>query len=350
MGSSGAGRRGRARGAGGLALPARLEAARRPTPIELLARTGERLGIELFVKRDDLTGFELSGNKVRKLEFSLARALAEGADTVLTSGGFDSNHCRATAYFARRIGLEPHLLLRTPDGRPAERFGGNTLLDAIAGARIAWVTPAEYRSGAVMLRAHRERIEREGRRVFVVPEGASDPLGALGFAAAAEELARQEEELGRPFDTVLHAVGSGGTSAGLAAGRDALARPWRILGVPVCDDAATFRARTAEIREGLEREFGLPAAGSAGARDRFLDGSVGRGYGLCTPEELRSYAALARAEGLLLDPCYTGKAFRGLERAVQDGTIAPGERVLLWHTGGGFANFTQAEEWCAALS
>jgi len=318
--------------------------------VEPLRRAGARLGIDLYVKRDDLTGFELGGNKVRKLEFSLARALAEGADTVLTCGGFDSNHCRATAFLARRLGLEPHLLLRTPDGRPAARPGGNTLLDAIAGAVITWVTPEEYRSGEAMLRSHRERIERGGRRVFAVPEGASDPLGALGFAAAAEELALEERELGRPFDTVVHAVGSGGTSAGLAAGRDQLARPWRILGVPVCDDGAYFEAKVSRIREGLAREFGLPPTGEArAARDRFLDGSVGRGYGLSTPEELRSYAELARSEGLLLDPCYTGKAWRGLERAVEDGTIRPGERVLFWHTGGAFANFTQADEWRAAL-
>jgi len=331
-------------------LPERIVAARRPTPIEALSRTGERLGIDLFVKRDDLSGFELGGNKVRKLEFSLSRALAEGADAILTCGGFDSNHCRATAFLARRLGLAPHLLLRTPDGLPPVRPGGNTLLDAIARAEIVWVTPEEYRSGEAMLRAHRERIERSGARVFVVPEGASDPLGALGFAAAAEELASQEGELGFAFETVVHAVGSGGTSAGLAAGRDALARPWRILGVPVCDDGATFRAKVARIREGLAREFGLPPPGESSERDRFLDGSVGRGYGLSTPEELRGYSEVARTEGLLLDPCYTGKAFRGLERAVSDGTIRRGERVLFWHTGGAFANFTHAEEWRAALA
>lgn len=338
------------RGGSPLSLPDRVRAARAPTPIEPLRRAGERLGIDLHAKRDDLTGFELGGNKVRKLEFSLARALAMGADAVLTCGGQDSNHCRATAFFARRLGVEPHLLLRTPDGRPPARPGGNTLLDAIAGARIAWVTPEEYRSGDAMLRAHRERIEREGRRVFAIPEGASDPLGALGFVAAVEELARQEEELGRPFDTVVHAVGSGGTSAGLAAGRDALARPFRVLGVPVCDDGAYFLEKVARIRAGLAAEFGLPEAGGGAGRDRFLDGSVGRGYGLSTPEELRSYAALARSEGLLLDPCYSGKAWLGLERAVADGTIRRGERVLFWHTGGAFANFSQAQEWRAALA
>jgi D-cysteine desulfhydrase len=302
------------------------------------------------VKRDDLTGFELGGNKVRKLEFSLARAIDEGADAVLTCGGYDSNHCRATAFFARRLGLEPHLLLRTPDGRPPSHRGGNTLLDSIAGAAITWVTPDEYRSGAAMLRAHRERVERSGRRVFAIPEGASDPLGALGFAAAAEELAAQEREIGVSFATIVHAVGSGGTSAGLAAGRDALDRPWRILGVPVCDDGAYFRTKVSSIREGLAREFGLPHPGAKSEHDLFLDGAVGRGYGLSTPEELRGYGALARSEGLLLDPCYTGKAFRGLEHAVSAGTIRPGERVLFWHTGGAFANFTQAEEWRAALS
>jgi D-cysteine desulfhydrase len=333
-----------------LRLGDRLAAAHLPTPLERLERTGERLGIELWVKRDDVSGFALGGNKVRKLEFSLARALAEGARAVLTCGGADSNHCRATAFLARRVGLVPHLLLRTPDGKPAP-FRGNTLLDAIAGAEIVWVTPEEYRTGAAMLAAHRARLEGRGSGpVFAIPEGASDPLGALGFAAAAEELAAQEERLDAPFATIVHAVGSGGTSAGLAAGRDALAAPWRVIGIPVCDDAEFFRRKVAAIRDGLSGAHGLPPAGARAARDLFLDGSVGLGYGRTTPGELRAYAALARAEGLLLDPCYTGKAFLGLERAVREGVIARGERVLFWHTGGGFANFSKGEEWGEALA
>ncbi len=330
---------------GRVPLPDRLAAARLPTPIERLSRTSARLGVDLWIKRDDLTGFVLGGNKVRKLEFSFARAIAEGCDAILTCGGFDSNHCRATAFLARRLGLRPYLLLRTPDGLPVAQWTGNTLLSAIAGAEISWVSPEEYATGAEMLASHRARVEGGGERVFPIPEGASDPLGSLGFVAAAEELAAQESHLDRPFDAIVHAVGSGGTSAGLAAGRDALDRPWRLIGVPVCDDGATFRARVAEIREGLVRDHGLPGSGASSAEDLFLDGCVGRGYGLATREELRAYASLAQSEGVLVDPCYTGKAFLGVEQAVSSGVLPRGARVLFWHTGGAFAHFTHAVDW-----
>ena len=311
--------------------------------------------MDLWIKRDDLTGFALGGNKVRKLEFSFAHALELGADTVLTCGGFDSNHCRATAFLARRLGLVPHLLLRTADGQPVQEWQGNTLLDAIVGAEISWVTPEEYRTGSAMLAAHRARLEAEGRRVCVIPEGASDARGALGFVAAVEELAAQERALESPFDFVVHAVGSGGTSAGLHTGRDALGRPWSVLGVPVCDDGATFAAKVTEIRADLTSEFGLPSEGSGaeggGAEgDRYLDGYGGRGYGLSSPDELRVYAELARTEGVLVDPCYTGKAFLGLFRSIEAGQFASGARILFWHTGGAFANFSAAAEWQEALS
>ena len=329
-------------------------AARAPTPIEPLERLSAALvergapPVELWIKRDDLTGFALGGNKVRKLEFSFAAALSAGADTVLTCGGFDSNHCRATAFLARRHGLVPHLLLRTSDGKPVASWQGNTLLGAIAGAEITWVTPDEYRSGITLLESHAERLGAQGRTVAVIPEGASDARGALGFVAASEELAEQELECGFSFDAVLHAVGSGGTSAGLQAGRDALARPWNVLGVPVCDDGAYFRSKVRTIRQDLTEEFGLPAEGTAPG-DRYLDGFAGRGYGLSDRTELEFYAWIARTEGILLDPCYTGKAFRALVDAVERGEFAAGSRILFWHTGGAFANFSAQGEWQEAL-
>lgn len=337
----------RAEARGRLDLPDRIDAARLPTPVEPLERAGARLGLDLWIKRDDTTGFALGGNKVRKLEFSFARLLADGADTALTLGGVDSNHCRATVYLARRRGLDVHLLLRTPDGGPPDELRGNTLLDVIAGAGITWVTPEEYRRGADLLAEHRARLGAEGARVFPIPEGASDPLGSLGFVAAAEELAAQEARLDRPFDAIVHAVGSGGTSAGLTAGRDALRRPWRVLGVPVCDGAAYFEEKVSAIRAGLEESYGLPREDAESAGDRFVDGHAGEGYGLTTAEELDSYAALAREEGILVDPCYTGKAWRGLEALAADGTLAPGSRVLFWHTGGAFAQFTHSAAWTA---
>ena len=336
-------------------LPAPITVARTPTPIEPLARFSARLSaragkpIELWVKRDDTTGFALGGNKVRKLEFSFARAIAEGADTVLTCGGFDSNHCRATAFLARRLGIEPVLMLRTPDGAPIESWQGNTLLSAIAGAKIDWVTPERYRTGLAMLEGRRAGLEAEGKKVFVIPEGASDPLGALGFVVAVRECAAQLDASGISIDAVVHAVGSGGTSAGLQAGRDALAEPWTVVGVPVCDDEATFRTKASEIRSGLTEEFGLPPETSAES-DVYLAGGVGRGYGLSSPDELRLAAELARSEGILVDPCYTGKAFFALCRALEEGRFPAGERILFWHTGGAFANFSNEGAWREALA
>ncbi len=329
-----------------LEIPSRLEVARTPTPIEHWKRIGSELGVDLWVKRDDLTGFELSGNKVRKLEFSFSKAIAKKCDAVLTCGGVDSNHCRATTFLARRVGLEPHLLLRTEDGRAPSVRSGNTLLNSIAGAKIDWVSREEYQQGRELLDRTREKIEQSGSRVFVIPEGASDALGALGFVAAAEELYQQEERLGVPFDFIVHAVGSGGTSAGLSAGRDALQRDWQIIGVPVCDDAAYFREKVTAIRSDLTERHHLPAEDQVlGEADRFLEGLQGRGYGLTTAEELNRYADLAMKEGALVDPCYTGKAYLGLRKAVAEGYIPAGSRVLFWHTGGAFANFSKSEDW-----
>ena len=330
--------------------PDRLSAARLPTPIESLSRVVPSFtdgGGDLWVKRDDQTGFVLGGNKIRKLEYSFAEAKKRGADTVLTCGGFDSNHCRATTYFARRHGLEPILLLRTPDGKPVSDPQGNTLLNQIADAKIEWVTPDEYRRGVPRLEESAERHRSEGRNVFVIPEGASDALGALGFVHAAEELAEQERSLDRPFDIIVHAVGSGGTSAGLQAGRDALDRPWEIWGVPVCDDGAYFREKVTEIRAGLCDLAGLPE--ERPGTDHYIEGAQGRGYGLSTPEELRAAQTLAREEGILVDPCYTGKAWCGLLQAIESGDIPRGARVLFWHTGGAFANFSHASSWGEVL-
>lgn len=338
-------------GSGLLELPPRLRVARTPTPVEPWSRIGAELGVKLWVKRDDLTGFVLSGNKVRKLEFSFSKAIEEGCDTVLTCGGVDSNHCRATTFLARRVGLEPHLLLRTEDGRAPSARSGNTLLNSIAGAEIDWVSHEDYQLRQELLDRTRVQIESRGSRVFVIPEGASDGLGALGFVAAAEELYLQEEEMGQTFDFLVHAVGSGGTSAGLSAGRDALKRKWRIVGVPVCDDGVLFRERVTAIRSELADRYGLPSEhDSIEGIDDFLDGLQGLGYGQTTPEELGRYADLARIEGALVDPCYTGKAYLGLRKAVTDGHIPVGSRVLFWHTGGAFANFSKTGDWLNALA
>ncbi|MFT4975230.1 MAG: D-cysteine desulfhydrase [Myxococcota bacterium] len=317
-----------------------LRLAQIPSPIQPLPRLSKRLGVELWIKRDDLTGAGLSGNKVRKLCYLLAEAKAQGASAVITCGGIQSNHCRATAIAARQVGLVPVLLLR---GEPPADIDGNLLLDVIVGATIHWTDAAGYQRRDEQMAVLAEELRAAGERPYIIPEGGSNAVGALGFVAAGAELARQLQDVGLQMDTVVSATGSGGTLAGLALS----GAPTRMLGVAVCDDRDYFRAKVEAIgREALDR-FGLRLP--AGGWD-VLDGAQGRGYALATPEELRAQASLAREEGILLDPVYTGKAWCALLAAVTADPRALGERVMLWHTGGLFGVFGRGAEYAAALT
>lgn len=323
-------------------FPPRVRAAVLPTRIERLTRYEQTLpGIEVWIKRDDETGFLLSGNKVRKLEFTFARALAEGADGVVTCGGWNSNHCRATAFLARRIGLDVQLFLRTPDGQPPESPNGNLLLDQQVGAEIKWIDPEAYRQREALLAEFVAQQREQDRSFFAIPEGASDALGSLGYVAAVDEILDQSKEEGLEFDVLVHATGSGGTAAGLTAGRELRQAPWRVWSFAVCDDAPYFKRKIAAIRDGMTK-YGLPPLSDPEALE-VIDGYQGRGYGLTTPEEQKWIQDFCRREGILLDPCYTGKAFRGLDQELRSGKLPRGSRVLFLHTGGAFGNF--AYDW-----
>jgi len=329
-------------------LPARVSLARLPTPVERLSRLSRELGVTLLVKRDDLTGAPLSGNKVRKLEFSLAEAGRQDATCVLTTGGAQSNHCRATAVAGRRLGLAPYLLLRTEDGGPPADLDGNLLLDWLVGAKLRYITPAEYANRDILLARWADELRLAGERPFVIPEGASDPLGALGYVVMAHELADQlaaGDVPGKgPVEFLVHACGSGGTAAGIAAGLQLLDLPIRLVAYAVCDDAQTFRARIDSILEGLAGRY-LPGLDPASVSYEVVDGYQGRGYGLSTPEELALLRRVASVEGLLLDPVYTGKAFRGLVEDVRSGVRYPqGSRIMFLHTGGLFGVFPKRAE------
>jgi D-cysteine desulfhydrase len=311
-----------------------------PTPLHPLPRASARLGVEVWTKRDDLTGFGLSGNKVRKLRFLLEEAVAQGARAVVTCGGIQSNHCRATAVAARQLGLDPVLLLRGSPPRSGAELESNLLLDAVLGAEVHWCDAAGYRERDARMAALAAELHAAGRPAFVIPEGGSNATGARGFVEAGHELAGQAEAAGLRFDAVICAVGSGGTLAGLAmAGLDA-----EVLGVAVCDDRVYFRGRVAQIAaEGASR--GGPALPAAGWD--VLEGFQGRGYALSAPDELRALAELARDEGLLLDPVYTGKAWMALRALAAAGRL--GRRVLFWHTGGAFGLFGRGAELADAL-
>jgi len=295
--------------------------ARLPTPLHPLPRLSEILGIELWVKRDDLTGFGLSGNKVRKLEYLFAEAESMGADTVLTTGGIQSNHCRATAVAARQRGLRPVLLLRGEDpGIP----DGNLLLDSLLGAEVHWCTPDAYRHRRDALLAELAAgVKAAGGVPYIIPEGGSNAVGSRGYLQAVDELDMD-------FDHLFVAVGSGGTLAGLAMSAVA----GRVHGIAVCDDAATFEARVRSIA----LEAGRPTPANWWVDDRYR----GPAYGVATPEIWDDIRLVARTEGLLLDPCYTGKAMHALCEQARAGQIAG--RVLFWHTGGAFGLFGRGAE------
>jgi D-cysteine desulfhydrase len=314
----------------------RIPLARLDTPIEPCPRLASELGVELWVKRDDLTGSHLSGNKVRKLEYLLAEARAEGATHVITCGGLQSNHCRATALAAAPLGLSAVLLLRTPTGDLGEipdPPDGNLLLDRLAGARIHPVSPAGYAERAERMAALAAEIAHAGGKATLIPEGGSNACGSLGYVRAVAEIAAQMED--RPPTSIVVAAGSGGTLAGVALGIQAhgLAGT-RAIGIPVCDDAAYFRGIVQQIAAEAGARYGLPSL-----EDNHLalvDGHKGRGYALTTPEELRFLVEVARKDGLVLDPVYTNKAFRGLVALCRSRPALLGRRPLFIHTGGLF--------------
>ena len=318
-----------------------------PTPVERLERLSAELGVNLLVKRDDLTGLELSGNKIRKLEFVLAEAVTQRATAIITTGGVQSNHCRATAIAARRLGLAPHLLLRTPDGKPPAEHDGNLLLDRLVGAEIRYITPDEYGDRALWER-WADELRSAGERPFVIPEGASDGRGALGYAAMVDELCLQRDTGTLPGDAfpdaIVHACGSGGTAAGIALGVKARELRTRVVAYAVCDDVAYFEEKIDRIvGEAASMFDGVP--GPDAISFEIVDDYKGIGYALSTAEELTFLRDVARADALLLDPVYSGKAFRGLVEDLRAGRrYEPGSTILFVHTGGLFGLFPKRSE------
>lgn len=316
-----------------MTLPKRLTLAHLPTPIAHDERLSRWLGVELWVKRDDMTGGAEAGNKIRKLEFLLKDALDRGARRVITCGGIQSNHARATAILARRLGLECVLLLRVTEGaasgpdRDADPkdlpLTGNVLLDRLAGARIRTITPADYaRRNACMM-----HVSDEMPGSYVIPEGGSNGLGAFGYVEAMREV---REQVSEPFDVIVHACGSGGTAAGVALGCALHGTAKRVHAIAVCDDAAYFeRAIAAVVSEALPLAT-LPDPVPLVVDDR----SKGPRYAVMSAEQRALLVNVARESGLVLDPVYTGKAMFGLRAATLRGDVARGSRVLFLHTGG----------------
>jgi D-cysteine desulfhydrase len=325
-------------------MRARLSLVHAPTPIVKPRALDAMLGVDLWIKRDDASGGAEAGNKIRKLEFLLAHALAEGADTVLTCGGIQSNHARATALACAQLGLGCMLFLRVAGGatgperaapRDALPRSGNVLLDRLAGAEVRLVSHEDYAERSAMMTAAAARLARAGKKPYVIPEGGSNGLGALGYVKAMREVSEQLAlGLGggpAPFQEIVHACGSGGTAAGVVLGAALHGVGAHVRAVAVCDDAAYF---TKVIDRIVAEARGHDGALGAAARLTVDEAARGPAYAVMDAAQLRFVVDVARASGVVLDPVYTGKAMWGLAKAVARGEIARGARVLFLHTGG----------------
>jgi len=321
-----------------LDYPPRLSLAQKPTPLQFLPRlsAASKSGHRIWVKRDDLTGAALSGNKLRKLEFVAALALEQGCDTIITCGGVQSNHCRATALVGAQLGLQVHLLLR---GDEPEELDGNLLLDHLAGASVSHYPRAQFAAELDGLLAHWQAWYAErGHKALVVPIGASNGVGIWGYIAAAEELKQDLAASGIERANLVCATGSGGTQAGLTLGAALHHCPAQVWGVNVCDDEAWFlnkvRSDVADWHDRYQVLDGVPDLDV-----RVIDGYVGAGYGRAGPEIFGTIADVARMEGLVLDPVYTGKGFHGMLSELEAGRFDDCEDIVFLHTGGIFGLF-----------
>lgn len=319
-----------------LKFPERISLAQLPTPIEHLSRLSGLLeGPEIYVKRDDYTGLELTGNKSRKVEFLLAEAISQGCDTLITCGGHQSNHARTVAVVAAKYGLKSHLILRNGVSASTD---GNLFVDRLVSAEIQYVTPETYQKNMAVMQEAADLYKSKGRKPYIIPEGGSNETGALGYVLAAQEIAGQIRETKTKFHHIVLAVGSGGTHAGLLLGKYLYDLPAKIHGINVCDDREYFVKAIHELLEKMRKRFQLDVSIS---RDEIniIDGYVGKGYGLSSQEEIDAIKLVARTEGLLLDPVYTGKAMFGLCDLIKKGEFKKGENVLFIHTGGIFGLF-----------
>lgn len=333
--------------------PDRLALAQLPTPLQPLERLSAQFsGPRIWVKRDDLTDCALSGNKIRKLEFTLARALAQGCDTLITCGGVQSNHCRATAILGARLGLKVHLILRDEELRDEELDGdqqstapdGNLLLDYLAGAEILIYPKAEFQARQRELFEHwSQHYAAQGRKAYLIPTGASDGTGIWGYIRCVEELVGDFKQAQIQPSHIIHATGSGGTQAGLSLGCALHQLDTQVLGIAVCDNAAYFQRKVmADIGDWQSRYevSSLPSSLSVLVNDDF----IGPGYSKAGPEVFTTIKKVAALEGLLLDPVYTGKAFHGMLTLIEQGYFAKASDIVFVHTGGLFGLFAQREQ------
>ena len=305
--------------------------AQLPTPLYKLEHLSRSLGKNIYIKRDDMTGVALGGNKVRKLEFLLADAREKGRDVVLTAGGPQSNHAMLTAACASRLGMRAILVLK----KRGELSGGNLILDDIFGAEVRFVDSDSYDDVYAEMDRLIEELRREGHSPYAIPVGGSVPLGSLGYVNCALEIANQAQDMGVTFDSVVSAAGSGGTYAGLTYGAKLFLPGTRSVGIGVCGDP--FADIAWDLMNGVKDllQSDVPVE----REDIHIEYAIGPGYAIPSPEGCAAVRRLAREEGILADPVYTGKALAGFFRLLEEGYFDQDEEILFVHTGGAGALF-----------
>jgi D-cysteine desulfhydrase len=312
----------------------RIDLAYAPTPLLKLERLSAELGIELWVKRDDLTGLLETGNKIRKLEFLVGEALTQNADTLITCGTLQSNCCRTVAAVAARLGLKAVLALK---GTPPSEYDGNLLLDRLLGAQIHYVDEEAWPKVEQVMEELAARLRAAGRTPYVIPESGATVVGALGYLTCGQEIAEQVRHGAPEFDTIAITAFSGGSQAGLLMAKQLTGLRANIVAVPIAWTAERVRAYVTDVIDRARRRFGLAVA--VPAEIPLIDGYQGAGRAEVRREELQMVLRLARLEGIVLDPVYTAKAFGALLDCIHRDRQALGRRVCFIHTGGVFSVF-----------
>jgi D-cysteine desulfhydrase len=319
----------------------RYRLAHLPTPLEELKTLSRHLaGPEILIKRDDQTGLALGGNKTRKLEFLVGDALEQGADTLVTLGAAQSNHCRQSAAAAAKAGLRCELIL---NGKKPDVANGNLLLNELLGAHLHWIERPQRAAKLAELDA---QLRAQGRKPYVIPVGGSNGVGATGYVVAMLELAEQLRASGRRVDHLVFGTSSGGTQAGIILGARIAGFTGQLHGLSIDKNDPEhfeYEAEVAQIANDCAAYIGSPVRLT---RDdvKVVYGYKGEGYGVVGDLERDAIRLLARSEGIVLDPVYAGRAFGALVDLIRKGVFKKGETVLFWHTGGAPALFAYAKE------
>ncbi|MBL7662590.1 D-cysteine desulfhydrase family protein [bacterium] len=321
----------------------RFKLAHLPTPIEKLTRFSAKLnGPEIHIKRDDLTGLATGGNKTRKLEFLIADALKQGADTVITAGGPQSNHCRQTAAACVRAGLACHLVF---GGTPSDTLNGNRFLDHLLGAKEHW-TPKGTRE--TKMESLAEELRKAGKKPYLIPVGGSNSVGSLGYIFAMYELATQIHEQNLDFTHIVFATSSGGTQAGMVVGAKLANLKQKLVAISidqVPDGTSDFNYKKFVFDVAQKINHDLQLGLTLNPEDFSMDYNyLGGGYGVVGDPERESIHLLAKTEGILVDPVYAGRALAGLIDKIRKKEFSKNDKILFWHTGGETALHAYVEE------